>query len=528
MGHGEGQMRQVCNTTPLPRLIVMLLAIFVGAMSTHANAVTPRDFGGKGDVITVRDGAIAQATTAFRSNSAAFTSADVGKAIVVSGAGNGGGALVTKIQGFVSAKQVTLADSASANVSAALTYYGTDDTAALRSCVYQGTTKGGECTIPDGVTFMISSTKSTIAPIDAGNNPIQRGTINGHGRLIFAPQGTLTGGTNDRFFYVTSREGHPSPIAGPIQKGATSFRVKDPSAAAALSAGDWVIVTEMDSVAGDVVYVDWMEVAAVEGDVVRTAKPFRMAFPNARPYEGPPKHFGLTFRKVGPITSNITIRDITIIIPKIVQEKHGLVAIDTRDTRGMVISNVSCQDNSGNCFAGYMDDSMTFIDNNLNGTVYSEFAGAINANISRNHVNEPNKELSLSGPPTTGGLEIDFGTAFSAVEANVSGPSRQVCLMFVPGVHDTVISGNTCDLVTFGSGAACILARGGYRLTITKNVCKGATGAGKGIDVGDATNLRAPILSDGNVVLNNRVEGFPTPYSCGVGRLRSDKCDYGR
>jgi hypothetical protein len=528
MGMEERKMRQFSNTKPLSILIVTLFAVFVGAMSTPANAVTPRDFGGKGDVITLRDGAITQATTAFRSSSAAFTSADVGKAMVVSGAGNGGGALVTKIQGFVSGKQVTLADSASANVVGALTYYGTDDTAAIRSCVYQGTTKGGECTIGDDLTFMVSNTKSTIAPIDAGNNPIRRGAINGHGKLIFAPQGTLTGGTNDRFLYVTSREGHPSPIAGPIQKGATSFRVKDPSAAAALSAGDWVIVTEMDSVAGDVVYVDWMEVSAVEGDVISTAKPFRMAFPNARPYEGPPKHFGLTFRKVGPITSNITIRDITIIIPEIVQEKHGLVGIAARDTLGTVISNVSCQDASGNCFAGYMDKGLIFVDNDVNGTVYSEFAAQVDANISRNHVSEPNKELSLPGPPTTGGLEVDFGTAFSAVEGNISGPTRQVCLMLLPGVHDTVVSGNTCDLVTFGSGAACILARGGYRLTITKNVCKGATGAGKGIDVGDATNLRAPILSDGNVVLNNRVQGFPTPYSCEVGRLRTDKCDYGR
>jgi len=508
--------------------VVLLIGAFISIMNTPANAVTPRDFGGKGDVVTLRDGAVSAGAATFRSSSATFTSADVGKAIVVIGAGNGGGALITGIQSYVSAKQVTLAGSATASVTGALTYYGTDDTAAIRSCVYQGTTKGGECTISDGVTFMVSNSRSTIAPIDAGNNPIQGGAINGHGRLIFAPQGTLTGGTNDRFFYITSREGHPAPIADAIQKGATSFRVKDPSTAATLAAGDWVIVTEMDSVAGDVVYVDWMEVSAVEGDVVRTANPFRMAFPNARPYEGPPKHFGLTFRKVGQITSNLTVRDITIIIPRVVQEKHVLVGIATRDTRGTVVSNVTCQDGSGNCFAGYMDNGMTFVDNNFNGTIYSEFAAQVGANISRNHINEPGKDLSLPSPPTTGGLEVDFGTAFSAVEGNIVGPTRQACLMFVPGDHDITVSGNTCDLVTFGTGASCILARGGYRLTITKNTCLGATGAGRGIDVGDAPNLRAPILSDSNLILNNKVHGFPTPYSCEVGRLRTDKCDYGK
>jgi hypothetical protein len=517
-------MKRFSNVATVVKLTVIALAALAQAGNTYAHAATPRDFGGKGDVVALRDGAISDGTADFGSNSATFTRGDVGKAIVVGGAGNGGGVLVTKIQKVVSANQVMLAANASTTVTAGLTYYGTDDTAAIRSCVYQSTKSGVECTISDGSTFMVSSTHSTIAPVDAGNLPIHQGTVGGHGRIVFAPQGPLTGGTNDRLFYITSHEGHPAQITSAINKGATSFRVKDPSDAATLSAGDWVIITEMDSVAWDVVYADWMEVSAVDGNVVTTAEPFRMAFPNARPYEGPPKHFGLTFRKVASVTSNFTIRDITIIIPRF-QDKHALVGIDTRDTMGTVISNVSCQDASGNCFAGYMDKGLKVVDNNLNGSIYSEFAAEVDANISRNHINEPNKDLSLPGPPTSGGLEVDFGTAFSVVENNTIGPSRQVCLMLVPGTHDMVVSGNTCDLVTFGTGANCILARGGYRLTITKNTCMGGTGAGTGISVGDATNLKAPILSDGNVIRNNRVRGFQSTYSCGVGRLKTDSCD---
>jgi len=507
----------------LVKLILLACAALMQAGLTPAHAATPRDFGGKGDLAALHDGSIANGTADFRSRSAAFTPADVGKAIVVSRAGNGGGALVTKIQAFVSATQVTLAANASATVTDELTYYGTDDTAAIRSCVYQST-KSGECTISDGTSFMVSSTNSTIVPLGAGNLPISRGVINGHGRVVFAPQGTLTGGSNDRLFYVTSQEGHPLPITGPIAKGATSFRAQDASDAATLSPGDWVIITEMDAVAGDNVYVDWMEVSAVDGTVVRTAAPFRMAFPNARPWAGPPKHWGLSFRKVISITSNITIRDITIIIPKIVQERHNVIGIHTRDTLGTVISNVRCLNASGNCFGSYMDKGLIFQDNKMNGSVYPEFAGDVDATISRNRVNEPDEDLSLPGPPTSGGFEIDFGTGFSNVTENSVGPSRQTCIALLTGVHDTVITGNTCGVVTFGSGAACILSRGGYRISVSENTCMGASQAGRGIDFGDVPNLTAPILSDGNRIFNNKVRGFATPSFCG-GRLRTDVCD---
>jgi hypothetical protein len=513
-------MKLCSRKTMLVKLIVIAWAALVQAGSTPANAVTPRDFGAKGDVVILRDGAITAATSNFRSNSAAFTSADAGKAVVVYGAGPDGSALVTKIQSLVSPKQVTLAANANTSVTGALTYYGTDDTIAIRKCVYEGTTKGGECTIINGVTFMASS---MIAPFGAGNNPIQKGTIGGQGRIIFAPQGKVTGAINDRLFYLSSQETRPMHIVGGIARGATSFRAEDPSEAAALSPGDSVLITERDSVVKDHVFADWMEVSAVDGAVVNTAKPFRMAFPNARPWAGPPSYWGLSFRKVGPVTSNITIHGMTIIIPRISGAR--VVGIATRDTRGTVISNVNCQDGSGNCFAGYMDQGLRFEDNKIGETVYSEFAAEMDASIAANHINQTGTDVSVPGPPTSGGLEIDFGTGFSHVDRNVIGPSRQACLLVSPGIHDTVISGNTCGLVTFGTGANCIFARGGYRLTITENTCQGGTGTSTGIAVGDGTGLAAPIYSDGNRIFNNRVQGFATAYACGATRLRTDSCD---
>jgi hypothetical protein len=517
-------MRPSSILTTILKLTLIGIAAFVVGGSTWAYAVTPKDFGGKGDVVFLHDGAISAGTDSFFSNSATFALADVGKAIVVTRAGTGGGALVTKIQGFVSPTQVTLAASAGTTVSDTLTYFATDDTAAIRSCVYKGTAKGGVCTINDGVTFLMSSTASTITPFSAGSNPIQKGIIDGHGKIIFAPQGNLVG--NDRLFYISSQETYPLKIApGGIAKGATSFRAQDPSDAARLSPGDWVIIAERDSTVKDHVYADWMEVASVDGAVVHTAKPFRMAFPNARPWAGPPSYWGLSFRKAGPITSNIEIRDITIVIPKI-NDKHGVVGIASRDTRSTLIEHINCQDASGNCFAGYMDQGMTFRNNNINESVYSEFAAMVDAVISGNHFNEPGNVLALPpGPPVSGGLEVDFGTGFSSVTENVIGPSLQVCINVSPGVHDTLVKGNSCGLVTFGSGASCIFSRGGYRLTITENTCIGGTKAARGIDVTDATNLAAPMYSEGNRIFNNKVQGFATPYVCNTGRLRSDTCD---
>jgi hypothetical protein len=515
-------MRLFSMATLLVKLI-MIAVVLAETGSTLAYAVTPQDFGGKGDVVTLRDGAIGAGTASFRSRSAVFAATDVGKAIVVTGAGIGGGALVTKIQAFTSPNQVTLAANASTTATDTLTYYGTDDTAAIRSCVYKGTTKGGVCNISDGVTFMVSNTASTIAPFGAGNNPIQKGTINGRGRIIFAPQGSLV--SNDRLFYISSQETYPMRIVGAIAKGATSFSAQDSADAAKLSPGDWVIVTERDSIVRDHVYADWMEVSSVSGSVVHTAKPFRIAFPNARPWAGPPSYWGLSFRKVGPATSNIEVHDITIIIPKI-KDTHVIVGIATRDTRGTLINHITCQDASGNCFAGYMDQNLTIQNSNFNEAVYSEIAATVDAVIAGNHINENTSALLLPGPPTSGGLEVDFGTGFSSVTDNIIGASKQVCINVSPGVHDTLVKGNTCGVVTFGSGASCIFSRGGYRLTIVENTCMGGTtAAARGIDVADAPNLAAPMYSEGNRILNNKVQGFATPYAC-EGRLRTDSCDH--
>ena len=92
------------------------------------------DFGAKGDVINHVDGVITNASTAFTSNSATFTSADTGKTINVIGAGQYGHTLVATIT-YVSAHAVTLSIAAQTTVSGASYFYGTDDTTAIQAAI---------------------------------------------------------------------------------------------------------------------------------------------------------------------------------------------------------------------------------------------------------------------------------------------------------------------------------------------------------------------------------------------------------
>lgn len=89
------------------------------------------DYGAVGNAQILADGAITTGTPNLTSASASWSSNDVGKSIIVVGAGAAGAALRTTILARVSATAVTLAANAGTTVSGAQTTYGTDDTAAF-------------------------------------------------------------------------------------------------------------------------------------------------------------------------------------------------------------------------------------------------------------------------------------------------------------------------------------------------------------------------------------------------------------
>lgn len=111
--------------------------------------VNVKDYGAKGDVRTVADGVATASSTTFTSATAAFTSADVNKQIVIAGAGLFGASHATTIASVTNATTALLTAAALTTVSAAAAYFATDDNTALVNAI-AATPIGGTLTLAGG------------------------------------------------------------------------------------------------------------------------------------------------------------------------------------------------------------------------------------------------------------------------------------------------------------------------------------------------------------------------------------------
>ncbi len=110
-------------------------------------------FGAAGDARQVTDGAINVGTNnkLLTSATAAFAASDIGKTIVITGAGAAGANLSTTITSVISSTSVMLTVAASMTVSGATVVLGTDDTAAINSAIsYLQTVNRGSLYFPSG------------------------------------------------------------------------------------------------------------------------------------------------------------------------------------------------------------------------------------------------------------------------------------------------------------------------------------------------------------------------------------------
>lgn len=121
-------------------------------------------YGAKCDLVPLQFPAMTSGSAVLTATDGAFTSADVGKTMCVSGAGAAGVPLITTIASVQSATQCTLAAAASTTVSSSVgsvtwyagastnwgakAYYGTDDTAAIQAAINDQHPKGGIVYIP--------------------------------------------------------------------------------------------------------------------------------------------------------------------------------------------------------------------------------------------------------------------------------------------------------------------------------------------------------------------------------------------
>jgi hypothetical protein len=164
-------------------------AVTAGGVMTAYN-VKSAPYNATGNAVhLVGAGTITSGTTALTNAGASWTAGDVGKVIVVQGAGASSGTLTTTIAAYVSATAVTLTASAGTSTTTADVYYGTDDSAAIQSAITAaGNAGGGVVFVPSGKYITNgngSGTSGALLPI--GNVAI---VGSGVGTTTFFPTGT--------------------------------------------------------------------------------------------------------------------------------------------------------------------------------------------------------------------------------------------------------------------------------------------------------------------------------------------------
>ena len=110
-----------------------------------------RAYGATGNGAYLSTGVMTASSTTLTASSGAWTSADVGKQIIVYGAAASGAHLGTTISAYVSATQVTLAAAATTSVSGAIVVYGTSDGTAIQSAQTAALAAGGALYFPAGI-----------------------------------------------------------------------------------------------------------------------------------------------------------------------------------------------------------------------------------------------------------------------------------------------------------------------------------------------------------------------------------------
>lgn len=410
---------------------------------------------------------------------------------------------------------------------------GTDDTAVIKACIAGTTDNGGTCILDDGYTFMVSNTSSTVSV--SKSSGIEGGTISGRGKIVFMPQGSLVGGSNDRLFFLASSIGNSTCTSGgagvcaitnaPLAKGATSFTTSSTDGTQ-VAAGQWIIIEEVYSTGGCCNYIDWAKVASVSTaggtSTVNLTQPLEMAFP-ADTNNSIVDTVG--FRPVNNLVSHLTLRDFTVVTPMLYDQSTGRWAntLNTEGTYGLTIKGVKCWNASKNCLATDYDNAPDFEDNywHIEG-IGTEIANSVHGVITGNHfAKEPsaiNQYQSVcAGGFSPSGLNVDLATAWFSI-ANNQVDGCQVGQYLLQGAHDNTVNNNKYSWMAGPVATTAYLglaAIGTYNNLIEGNNFVGANGSvSTGVLVEDSGS-NPHILSNNNQALFNIVDAshFTTAYS---------------
>ena len=294
---------------------------------------------------------------------------------------------------------------------------------------------------------------------------------------------------NDRAF-TTPCDAADKPrrqIANPIAIGDTTFTAS--SSVDDLRPGDWLIIEEKDRQPGEVVVFDWMQVDSAAGNTVNTRTPFRVAFPNARPWDN--NLSGLGFYVTSEPVEGVQFRNFRILVPDPGANVPGISVFAAKDT---VIDNVSVHDFHGQPLYSYLAKGLTVTNSQAFGNkVLSEFAASVDVTIKNN---------VFGGNSTAVGL--DFGSAFFTLEHNDIPISSNSGIYLLYGVHDGFVTDNTLGYVDSDGSAIGVLIRGSQNVSVTGNTLVGGAGpASKGISIGAEYLVNPPLWSSGNVIVPN-------------------------
>ena len=273
---------------------------------------------------------------------------------------------------------------------------------------------------------------------------------------------------NDRVFTTPCGidDNPPRRVANAIAVGDDSFAAAAVADVSDLQSGDWLLISDIDSVIGDRVTADWAQVKSVSGLVVYVRTPFRTAFTNARTWD--PAHSGLGFQRIDPLVENVAFRDFVISVPD-AGPSINTAGISVFNALHTTIDHVVVEDFDGQPFYSRFSKDLTITNSVGRGhTVLNEFATTVDLTLNGNHFNTQGT-----------GFGLDLGTAFFSVADNYVDTSSNSGAYLLYGVHDgTVINnqiGEVASSVTGGS-ADGMLIWGSQNITVSDNYLAGGAG----------------------------------------------------
>jgi hypothetical protein len=337
-------------------------------------------------------------------------------------------------------------------------------------------------------------------------------TLSGEGKIDFVPTPPFERYVNDRAVQVNDSNLYDTnlPIASQIKAGDRSFMAQNAADVAGLENGNWVVINEIDQGAGNnIVAIEWVQVASVSGTIVTVKAPFRVEFPNSRPFIAPSAS-GLGFFKVERLIENSVISNIHVQAPPTSEPVPGIAVGVARNT---IIENVTVDVASGGGFFAYRSSGLRIVHSHQvhARTEATEMAAVTDLVLFGNVFDNGQKP-----PPDTSSLTLDFGTGFFEVIDNQLIDCGDICMQVAGGVHDGEILANSVGYVSESGNrdAAGIVALGIHSVEIIGNTFVGGAGVSSAaVDVGNTVGYTSNITACGNQFGPNFISGFVVHYS---------------